>query len=110
MKAQKKANLLNNEITQPSKYRTKNLFEINDNLRGIYNTNGQCKDYNVEVKSLWFQWCMHSCEGNDKDYRVTKISIIYGYERDGYEKTIVLSLISIENSKILKYHTFSIKH
>ena len=86
MKAQKKANLLNNEITQPSKYRTKNLVETDDNVCGIYNSNSQCKDYNAEVKSLWFQWCMHSCEGNDKDYRVTKISIIYGYKKDGYEK------------------------
>ena len=39
MKAQKKANLLNNEITQPSKYRTKNLVETDDNVCGIYNTN-----------------------------------------------------------------------
>ena len=52
MKAQKKANLLNNEITQPSKYRTKNLVETDDNVCGIYNTNSQCKDYNAEVKSL----------------------------------------------------------
>ena len=35
--------MLNNEVTQPSKYSRKNLVEINDGTRGIYNTNSQIK-------------------------------------------------------------------
>ena len=36
---------------QPSKFRTKNLVEINDDLRGTYNTNGQIKFKNLMLKS-----------------------------------------------------------
>ena len=35
--------LLDNKSNQPSKFRTKNWVEINDNLRGTYNTNSQIK-------------------------------------------------------------------
>ena len=35
--------MLNNEVTQPSKYSRKNLVEINDGTRGIYNTNSHIK-------------------------------------------------------------------
>ena len=34
-------NLLDNTPNQPSKFRTKNWVEINDGLRGTYNTNSQ---------------------------------------------------------------------
>ena len=42
MKYQKIINLLHNSSNQPSKFRTKNWVEINDDARGTYNTNSQC--------------------------------------------------------------------
>ena len=38
MEYQKIRNLLDNASNQPSKFRTKNWVEINDESRGIYNT------------------------------------------------------------------------
>ena len=38
---QKVISLLHNTSNQPSKFRTKNWAEINDDSRGTYNTNGQ---------------------------------------------------------------------
>ena len=43
MKYQKIINLLDNSSNQPSKFRTKNWVEINDDARGTYNTSGQIK-------------------------------------------------------------------
>ena len=43
MKYQKIINLLDNTTNQPSKFETKNWIEINDELRGTYNINGQIK-------------------------------------------------------------------
>ena len=39
MEYQKIANLLNNESNQPSKFRTINWVEINNELRGTYTSN-----------------------------------------------------------------------
>ena len=39
MKYQKITNLLANASNQPSKFRTKNWIEINDNIRGAYSPN-----------------------------------------------------------------------
>ena len=39
MEYQKIANLLNNESNQPSKFRTRNWVEINDESRGTYTSN-----------------------------------------------------------------------
>ena len=36
-------NLLDNRPNQPTKFRTKNYVEINDDSRGTYNTNSQIK-------------------------------------------------------------------
>ena len=36
MEYQKIANLLNDESNKPSRFRTKNLVEINDDVRGVY--------------------------------------------------------------------------
>ena len=33
--------LLNDESNKPSKFRTKNWFEINDDVRGVYSPNKQ---------------------------------------------------------------------
>ena len=40
---QKIMNLLDNTPNQPSRFRTKNMLEINDNSRGTYSTNSQIK-------------------------------------------------------------------
>ena len=42
-------NLLDNTPNQPSKFRTKNWVEINDESRGTYNTNSQIKFYNYSI-------------------------------------------------------------
>ena len=43
MKYQKIANLLNSTPNQPSKFKTKNWVEINDESRGTYNKNNQIR-------------------------------------------------------------------
>ena len=43
MEYQKIANLLNNESYQPSKFRTGNWVEINDEARGTHSPNKQIK-------------------------------------------------------------------
>ena len=43
MEYQKIINLLENTPNQPTKFRTKNWVEINDDSRGTYNTNSQIK-------------------------------------------------------------------
>ena len=51
MKYQKITNLLDNTSNQPSKLRTKNWVEINDESRGKYNVNGQIKFKALMLKS-----------------------------------------------------------
>ena len=52
MAYQKIANLLdNNKSNQPSKFRTKNWVEINDESRGTYNVNSQIKFKTTMLKS-----------------------------------------------------------
>ena len=43
MEYQKIINLLDNTSNQPSRFRTKNWIEINDESRGTYNTNSQIR-------------------------------------------------------------------
>ena len=43
MEYQKIANLIDDASNQPSKFRTKNWVEINDESRGTYNPDGQIK-------------------------------------------------------------------
>ena len=43
MEYQKIANLLDNTSNQPSKFRTKNWVEINDDVRGVYSPNKQIR-------------------------------------------------------------------
>ena len=43
MEYQKIANLIGDTSNQPSKFRTKNWVEINDESRGAYNVNSQIK-------------------------------------------------------------------
>ena len=44
-------NLLDNTPNQPTKFRTKSWFEINDQSRGTYNTDSQIKFKNSILKS-----------------------------------------------------------
>ena len=43
MEYQKIINLLDNTSNQPTKFRSKNWVEINDDARGTHNTNSQIK-------------------------------------------------------------------
>ena len=43
MEYQKPVNLLDNTSNQPSKFRTKNWVEINDDVRGVYSPNKQIR-------------------------------------------------------------------
>ena len=56
MKCQKLINLLDNKLNQPSKFRTKNWVEINDDSRGTYNTNSQ-----IEFKTSMFKSSLCNC-------------------------------------------------
>ena len=51
MEYQKMINLLDNTPVQPSKFRTKNWVEINDDSRGTYNTDSQIKCKTQMLKS-----------------------------------------------------------
>ena len=51
MEYQKIMNLLDNTSNQPSKFKTKNQVEINDELRGTYNVNSQIKFKTTMLKS-----------------------------------------------------------
>ena len=52
MEYQKKANLIDdNTLNQPSKFRTRNWIEINDESRGAYNVNSQIKFKTTMLKS-----------------------------------------------------------
>ena len=50
MEYQKIANLLDDASNQPSKFKTKNWVEINDESRGTYNVNSQIKFENSMLK------------------------------------------------------------
>ena len=51
MEYQKITNLLDNASNQPSKFKTKNWVEINDESRGVYNVNSQIKFKTTMIKS-----------------------------------------------------------
>ena len=51
MEYQKLINLLDNTPSQPPKFRIKNCVEINDDVRGTYNTNSQIKCKTSMLKS-----------------------------------------------------------
>ena len=51
MEFQNIANLLNNESNQPSKFRTRNWVEINDEARGTYSLNKQTKFKTAMLRS-----------------------------------------------------------
>ena len=51
MKYQKTANFLNDASNKPSKFRTRNWFEINDDIRGAYCPNKQIRFKTVMLRS-----------------------------------------------------------
>ena len=51
MEYQKRANLIDDASNQPSKFRTRNWVEINDESRGAYNVNSQIKFKTTMLKS-----------------------------------------------------------
>ena len=51
MEYRKIANLIDDTSNQPSKFRTKNWVEINDESRGTYNVNSQIKFETAMLKS-----------------------------------------------------------
>ena len=51
MEYQKIINTLDNTSNQPSKFKTKNWFEINDDARGTYKTSSQMKFSILMLKS-----------------------------------------------------------
>ena len=67
MEYQKIINLLDNTSNQPSKFRTRKMVEINDELRGTYNANSQIKFKTTMLKSS-------SCDYSDA-YKLVKGTI-----------------------------------
>ena len=57
MEYEKIINLLENTPNQPTKFRTKNWVEINDDSRGTYNTNSQIR---FETSMLRSSLCDYS--------------------------------------------------
>ena len=51
MEYQKIANLIGDTSNQPYKFKTRNLVEINDESRGVYNVNSQIKFKTTMLKS-----------------------------------------------------------
>ena len=58
MEYQKIINLLNNTPNQPTKYRSKNWVEINDDIYGTYSTNSQ-----IKLKTSMIRPCL--CDYSD---------------------------------------------
>ena len=57
MEDHKIISLLDNKPNQPSKFRTKNWVEINDNSRGTYNINSQIKFKTSMLRSSLCDYC-----------------------------------------------------
>ena len=56
MEYQKIANLIDDASNQPSKFRTKNCVEINDESRGVYSVNSQIKLKTTMLNSSLFDY------------------------------------------------------
>ena len=61
MEYQKKVNLLNDESNKPSKFRTRNWIEINDESRGTYLFNKQIKFKTSMLSLVYVIMLMHIC-------------------------------------------------
>ena len=56
MEYQKMVNLLYNTLHQPSKFRSQKWLEINNDARGMYNTNSQIKFETTILKLRECDW------------------------------------------------------
>ena len=56
MEYQKIANLLNDESNKPSKFRTRNWVEINDDIRGAYSPNKQIRFKTAMLRSSLYDY------------------------------------------------------
>ena len=59
MEQQETANLLDNTPNQPTKIRTKNWVEINDDAGGTYNQDSQIKFKTSMLRSCLYGYSMH---------------------------------------------------
>ena len=59
MECQKIANLIDDASNQPSKFKTKNWVEINDESRGTYNVNSQIKFKTTMLNLVYVVTAMH---------------------------------------------------
>ena len=53
MKYQNIINLLDDGPNEPSKVRTKNKVDVNDDLRGVYNTNSEFNSKTLMLRSIY---------------------------------------------------------
>ena len=60
MEYQKIMNFLENTKNEPTKFRTKNWVEINDESRGAYNTNSQIRFETSMVTFVGLQRCIYT--------------------------------------------------
>ena len=95
MEYQKIRNLLENTSNQPSKFRTKNWIEINDQSRGTYNTNSDIRfrttmpksslcDYSdvyIVVKNIAIVMPMYNLKAYSDNYSETS-GTLWQYYRD----------------------------
>ena len=65
MEYKKIINLFENTRNEPSKFRTKNWIEINDDARGTWSTNSQI---NFKTSMLKSSLCDYTCEWNYNNY------------------------------------------
>ena len=70
MEYQKIANLIDETPNQPSKFRTRNCVEINDESRGAYNVNSQIKFKNTMLKSSLCDYSDAYIPVNNNDRKV----------------------------------------
>ena len=80
MEYQKVANLLNNESDKPSKFRTRNWVEINDDSRGTYTSN------NIKFKTTMLR--SNLCDYADADILVKETITITGAGNDDAAKRL----------------------
>ena len=81
MEYQKVINLLDNTPNQPTKCRTKNWVEINDDSDGKYNTNSQIKFKTSMLRS-------HLCDYSDVYILVSETITIIGAGADDVAKQL----------------------
>ena len=85
MEYQKIANLLNDESNKPSKFRTRNWVEINDDIRGAYSPNKQIRFKTAMLRSSL-------CDYSDAYIPVKEV----------YQLIILLVLLLVQITQIKK--------